>query len=163
MPVGIEDFYQSETACWVESDSSKVYFHFTKHSGSATATVKAWGVMPSNVNVAVPIPPHESSTFINTRDFNYSKLIMADRVTVSEGINRIVDHRLGYIPEMLAWAELANGRITPLNNTTAQSSVISAQYILIGPLSMFLDLSPATYHGSTVVALHYRFYGEENG
>lgn len=165
MPVGLNDYYTTRTDCWVESDSSNIYINFTYlDSGSATALVRLWAHAPITADRQNDVPHGANVFYLNTRDYNYSKLVGVDYVPVGVGSTTLYTHNLGYIPEVLCWAEMSNGRISPFDNSSSSnSSYIPQQVIRVTSSALVAELSGLNYHSSTIRGIHFRLYGAENG
>lgn len=165
LPVGLNDYYTNQSDCWVEADATNIYINFTNlKSGSRTATVKLWGLMPTTADRANNAPANTNNFHLNTL-FNYSKLVVAGRWSFSTGSDKLLAiHNLGYKPEVLVWAETSNGRIAPFDiQISNHTDYVANNYVYATTMGLYTTNSSASYHSSTLSALHYRIYGAENG
>lgn len=165
MPIGLNDYYTNQADCWGQANSSQIKISFTAlASGSKTAQVKVWGLMPSTASRKNNTPAQTNPYNLNTRDYDYSKLIAAGRWSATTGSTKIYSHNLGYVPEAMVWAETSDGYITPFDPTyCTQTAYIPAQWADITTDGLWVYLSSLDYHSSTITALHYRIYGAQNG
>lgn len=165
MPIGLNDYYATQTDCWAEADSSKIYVTFTSlASSSKTAQLKLWGLMPTTADAANATPAQTNVFTLNTRDFNYSKLVAAGRWGASTGSVKIYEHGLGYVPEVLVWAEKANGRVVPFDPSYSENTnYVARQQVDVTTTAIWSYLSTLDFRDSTISAIHYRIYGAQNG
>lgn len=165
MPVGLNDYYTNQADCWVEADDVKIYVNFTcLASGSKTAKLKLWGLMPTTADQSNIVPSNANVFFLDTRDYDYSKLVAAGRWSFQTGQNTVVAHNLGYIPEALVWAETSNGRIAPFDITwSSNTSYIGDNYVYLTTSELISKQTSSDYHADSISYLHYRIYGARNG
>lgn len=145
------------------STSSNVVASVTNESGSShTYRYRIWGIMPSTVSKDVTIPSGSSKWRLNTLK-NYSKLVSAGRVTATTGSNfTVATHNLGYIPEVMAWAELTSGRVQPFY-LEYWGNYLPTATVLVKVNNTRVQAYIGTDAFWTIKYVHYRIYGDQNG
>lgn len=121
-------------------------------------------LQPASVTAETTPPNVVFSNYVLNSDFNYSKLVASTVWEVSEASQRVlVQHNLGYIPEVMVWAETPTGEIISFVNGYYYISPSGIEIV-----NIFADNSAvyatATENISTAYSkLHVRVYGGKNG
>lgn len=166
MPMGLYDYFVNKIDIWVESDATNVYVNFTYlASGTKTVQFRLWAFAPSDADSSITIPSKSSNSFRLNSDFNYSKLVKADKWNIVTGSRQtIFAHGLGYVPEVMAWFETSNGRIRDAGSQfSGNTNYWPIQYVQVDSSNLYARFSSATIGSLSYVAVHYRIYGDLNG
>lgn len=125
-----------------EDSTSKIYY-------------RIYCFEPSTVRTALKPTSDSAKTFMLNTDYNYCKLFA--KGVVNGDTTTVVNHNLGYIPQVLVWAE-SNGHIWPLSRSdwgdfggseTASGVVVTATEVRF-------EASLYQYD-----KMHYRIYHDE--
>ena len=164
-PLGLYDHYTNKVDIGAESDGTNVYVNFTcLDSGSKTAKVRLWGLAPSTADSSVTVPSGVNHFRLNS-DFNYSKLVAAGRWPIQTGSRQtIYSHNLGYVPEVMTWVELSNGRIRePSPQFSNNTGYWPTQCTEIDDHALYGLYTSNSAGSETYTHIHYRIYGGQNG
>ena len=95
----------------VSADPTKISVRCTNTTGSTKIVYyKLFAYPPSNIGLGTaPATATLGSNLQLDTDFNYLKLMKADRLTVA---SPVFSHNLGYVPTVLVWACLNSGGVT---------------------------------------------------
>lgn len=145
--VPYESLTQSDTVQFTaQANSTNVRISYINTSGSPSKIYyRLYGFEPSNSSATVAPTSSNASKFILNTDYNYCKLFKKGTASVGN----TVSHRLGYIPQVLAW-QVANGWTMPVNQSASSSAVIITNQDLI------FDYQPLG-----IDSFHYRIYYDE--
>ena len=138
----------------LSADSSVVKLVYTNFQ-TTKIYYRVYGFEPSNSKAKVGKTAGHAKDFILNTDYNYCKLYKVG--TVGGNIDTTINHNLGYIPQVLAWAESSNGYITPIENNTWYNPILNQ------PNGIAVSTSSVTfkYSGYGANKIHYRIYYDE--
>lgn len=162
----------------ISSSSDKtIFLTFSSFPDNTKVYYRIYGFAPSNYTGDAPETSSNASSFILNTDYNYRKLYQKGRVkstpkssTPSQFDTLVVNHNLGYIPQIMAWEELAP--IDP--NTGQETGTYSIQYcsyvnmrgFLSDPEGVTVDSEKITFRSQYYAAgfnsyFNYRIYYDQ--
>lgn len=95
------------------SDATNVILNANGTLGPSTVYYRIFAFQPSDYTGDVDPTASSADNFTLNTDFNYTKLLTYDKVTVNAGGTTTITHDLGYIPQVLAWT-VFSGTSNPL-------------------------------------------------
>jgi hypothetical protein len=92
----------------LHSDATNItIFNTNNQASSVTVYWRIYGIMPSTVSTTAPFTASTADDYIVDTDQNYSKLFLSGETGFSStlGSSVVVQHGLGYRPQVLVWTE----------------------------------------------------------
>lgn len=151
------------------SKETSIEVSLTIYSSPASARIRVFGFIPSNIDANVSAPSPLSRFYLNT-NYGYDMLVAKGVTTVPTSQNEtlVYTHNLGYIPRVMMWSE----EVDALSGDTVIRRLSQATQTMsntgFGLFSMaFLDESTFKYGyideaSSGSLKLHWRLYGGQN-
>lgn len=88
----------------IYADGTNIYLT-NQGNNSTTAYYRIFGFEPDDVNVAIPSISSSGDNFLLDTDYNNRKLFANTHFAFATGSIYTINHSLGYIPQVLAWAK----------------------------------------------------------
>lgn len=147
--------------------SSTVEVSLSLYSQPASAKIRVFGFMPSNITASVSAPAPLSRFYLNT-NYGYDMLIAKgiDTIPSSSSETLVYTHSLGYIPRVMTWSETTDAQGLVIRRLSqATQTMLNTGF---GVLSMALVDGSTFKYGYLDEAsggslkLHWRLYGGQN-
>jgi len=148
-----------DIALTIGADGTRIYLSMTNNTGSnVTFYFRLLAFAPPDYTGDIANIYEDSTNFKFSSDFNYQKIVMADRITTS---NSTIIHSLGYIPQARIWDTTLmiynNNLVDALMPTRCQKNVNT------GSGDEYIGARLTTTQLITNVSLpaYYHLYGDE--
>jgi hypothetical protein len=119
----------------VSNATNLVISGFNPTASNVTAHWRAYGFMPSNVNVDATYTASLADTFGFNTDYNYAKLWYNDIITTNP---TTITHDFGYRSQVMAWSD--NGTSTAQLNTFGSVEVTTTSVIVTSASNVHLRI-----------------------
>lgn len=151
------------------SRTSVIEVSLSLYSQPASAKIRVFGFMPSNITASVSAPTPLSRFYLNT-NYGYDTLIAkgVNTIPTSSSETLVYTHNLGYVPRVMMWSEeteALSGETVIRRLSQAVQTTLGTGF---GHISMaFIDETTFKYgYEDELVAgslkLHWRLYGGQN-
>lgn len=137
----------------IGSISGTIHFStFNRTASTVTLYFKSYGLMPSNVNSESPFTDIDGDAFVMNTDYNYTKLLLSGIESLpSSSPTRVINHNLGYVPQVSCWVVLS-GEVSPY-----VFNLISNDFYSVSIDEQSLRFKSDTLSSPT---FHYRIYAD---
>jgi len=148
--------YQLGIDSAVNADATNNVVSFTNFFTSpVTIYYRLYAFEPSDSNADLPMTAQTGDTFTLNTDYNYTKLYMQGKLTLSGSTS--IFHGLGYIPQIEVWIGTATTNYPPqqfINLLDTSSGTV------IGNVGIYATATTLNFTGSVFGALylHYKVY-----
>lgn len=133
------------------ADETNIYLSYTGNQSTSPNKFyyRIYGFEPTNVKAHVASTSNYANNFILNTDYNYCKLKSAGIVDATYYATTTIPHNLNYLPQVMAWYDLAGG-INPYAESGRMDNIsVDEQNVYIYNYS-YPDLK-----------VHYRIYYDE--
>lgn len=138
---------QNDEQFTLSADSTNVNIAYDNQDPTASVYYCIMGFEPDGSTADAPATSQNADKLIINTEYNYCKLY--DKGTVLGNADTTIAHDLGYLPQVMAWAEL-NGELTPINLSGQNGIEITDTEVNF------------YYSGASYDNIHYRIYYDES-
>lgn len=139
----------------------------TAASGTAQPVyVRLYGLIPTDISPEVLSTSTNAYKLIFNSDFTYRKLLIAGVQDITATTPVIIDHNLGYHPQIMAWSENIDTQystkfIDPIAASRLLSNNQLEHQVLLTPTRLSFIFKDIVTSSTTSWRVHYRIYADE--
>lgn len=139
----------------------------TAASGTAQPVyVRVYGFVPTDISPDVLSTSSNANKIIFNSDYTYRKLLMAGVQNITSSSSVVINHNLGYRPQVMAWGENINTQYQnkALFNVAASelaSNNTAEHKITVNNSSLIFSFKNIVTTSTSSWRVHYRIYADE--